>query len=125
VLPAAHRLHRSADFARVLRSGRRCARPALVVHLLVAEPGSAVDAVDAAEPTAAAKAGVVVSRAVGGSVVRHAVVRRLRALLRDRLERLPAGALLVVRARPLAAATAYRDLGAQLDDCLDRLQVAT
>jgi ribonuclease P protein component len=122
VLPAAHRLHRSADFARALRSGRRCARPALVVHLLVAEPGSVVDAV---EPTAAAKAGVVVSRAVGGSVVRHAVVRRLRALLRDRLERLPAGALLVVRARPLAAATAYRDLGAQLDDCLDRLQVAS
>ena len=93
----------------------------MVVHLLVAEPDGSVDAGRAILP---AKAGVVVSRTVGGSVVRHAVVRRLRALLRERLDRLPAGALLVVRARPLAATTAYADLGAQLDDCLERLQVA-
>ena len=120
MLPAAHRLHRSADFARALRSGRRCARPALVVHLLVAAQATPEDG----GGPAVAKAGVVVSRAVGGSVVRHAVLRRFRALLGERLSRLPAGALLVVRARPLAAVTAYVDLGAQLDDCLERLQVA-
>jgi ribonuclease P protein component len=119
VLPAAHRLHRSADFARALRSGRRCARPALVVHLLL---GDAVAATGGAADVA--RAGVVVSRAVGGSVVRHAVVRRLRALLRERVGALPAGSLLVVRAQPVAAATPYAELGAQLDDCLGRLRVA-
>jgi ribonuclease P protein component len=40
------------------------------------------------------RAGLVVSRAVGGSVVRHRVARRLRHLLRPRLATLPAGSVL-------------------------------
>ena len=50
-----------------------------------------------------ARAGFVVGRAVGNSVVRHRVTRRLRAVVRDELHRLPATADLVVRARPEAA----------------------
>jgi ribonuclease P protein component len=49
------------------------------------------------------RAGFVVSRAVGGSVVRHRVARRLRHLVRDRVGSLPPGARLVVRALPPSA----------------------
>ena len=53
-------------------------------------------------PPSGARAGFVVGKAVGNSVVRHRVTRRLRAVVRDELSRLPATADLVVRARPEA-----------------------
>ena len=62
-----------------------------------------------------AKAGFVVSRAVGGSVTRHAVVRRLRALTPPLLDALPAGSRLVVRALPEAATATSAELAADLD----------
>jgi ribonuclease P protein component len=57
----------------------------------------------------------VVSRAVGGSVVRHRVTRRLRHLVRDRLADLPPGARLVVRALPPAAEAPSSALAEDLD----------
>ena len=67
-----------------------------------------------------ARVGFVVSRAVGGSVVRHRVQRRLRHLCRERLQLLPAGSELVVRALAPAARATYQELGADLDRCLER-----
>lgn len=54
-------------------------------------------------------------------MVRNTVTRRLRAVVRDRLERLPAGSLLVVRALPPAAEASYAELAAEIDRCLERL----
>jgi ribonuclease P protein component len=65
-----------------------------------------------------ARAGLVVSKAVGGSVVRHRVARRLRHLLRDRVLVLPAGCRLVVRAAPPAGIATSAALGADLDAAL-------
>ena len=65
-----------------------------------------------------ARAGFVVSRAVGGAVVRNRVKRRLRHLVRDRLAELPGGARLVVRALPAAAERSYKELGHDLDAAL-------
>jgi len=113
VLPERSRLRRAEDFRAVLRSGRRAGRPRLVVHVLV--PVSVAE-----EPP---RVGLVVSKAVGGSVVRHQVQRRLRHLARDRLFRLPPGALLVIRALPAAAAADSAALGADLDSALDRLRL--
>jgi ribonuclease P protein component len=67
------------------------------------------------------RAGFVVGKAVGNSVVRHRVTRRLRALVRDELHRLPATADLVLRARPEAASAAYPVLRRDLASGLDRL----
>jgi ribonuclease P protein component len=68
------------------------------------------------------RAGFVVGKAVGNSVVRHRVTRRLRAAVREELGRLPATADLVVRARPEAgaapSAVLRRDLAAGLDRLL-------
>ena len=111
MLPAARRLRARQDFTDVLRHGRRAGRSTLTVHLDVAGAGSA------AGP---ARAGLVVSRAVGGSVVRSQVSRRLRHLLRDRLPDLEPGTRLVVRASPAAARSTSEVLGADLDAALTR-----
>jgi ribonuclease P protein component len=108
VLAAAHRLRRSTDFAAAVRGGRRSGRGTVVVHLLAGE--ASVD-----EP---ARAGFVVSKAVGGAVTRNKVRRRLRHLVRPRLAGLPPGARLVVRALPAAAAAPYETLGDDLDAAL-------
>ena len=110
MLPASQRLRSSADFTEVLRRGRRAGRPTLTVHLL-AGSGAGLPP----------RAGLVVSKAVGGSVVRHAVSRRLRHLLRERLVHLPMDTRLVVRAAPAAARTDSAGLGADLDAALSRL----
>ena len=60
------------------------------------------------------------SKAVGGSVVRHAVARKLRHLVRPRLAALPAGSRLVVRALPASATATSDQLGADLDAGLER-----
>ncbi len=67
------------------------------------------------------RAGLVVSRGVGGAVVRNRVKRRLREQLRARLTRLPEGFDLVVRSTPAAADASSSQLGAALDIGLARI----
>jgi ribonuclease P protein component len=124
VLAAAHRLRRRVDFTETVRAGRRASRGSVVVHL-VSIPASLpanVAAANVDEPARAeqlpARAGFVVSRAVGGAVVRNQVKRRLRHLVRDRLADLPAGARLVVRALPSATGRSYQELGSDLEAAL-------
>lgn len=71
-------------------------------------------------PAAGPRAGFVVGRTVGNSVVRHRVTRQLRALVREQLDRLPDTADLVVRARPEAATAGSQLLGRDLTAALDR-----
>ena len=109
MLPRERRLSRRNDFTEVVRGGRRVGRRLLTVHL------SLPPAVEALDP---ARAGLVVGKAVGGSVVRTRVSRRLRHLLRDRLPALPDGTRVVVRASPAAAAADSTALGRDLDSAL-------
>jgi len=59
-----------------------------------------------------------VSKAVGGSVVRHAVARRLRHLTAPRLSSLPEGSSVVVRALPASAQASSAELAVDLDGAL-------
>lgn len=113
MLPPEHRLRRSAEFTDVVRRGRRASRPTLTVHLLAGGPGRAEGAVS--EPC---RAGLVVSKAVGNSVVRHRTTRRLRHLLLAPVAALPAGSRLVVRAAPRAGTADSAVLGADLTAAL-------
>lgn len=74
--------------------------------------------------TRPARVGMVVSKAVGGSVVRNRVKRRLRHQVRDVLDTLPAGTSLVLRALPPSAAAGSAELAeelrAGLARCLER-----
>ncbi|WP_091288856.1 ribonuclease P protein component [Amycolatopsis xylanica] len=112
MLPAAARLRRGEDFRIVMRRGVRAGKRRLVVHALTTDPPGQPDG---------ARAGFVVSKAVGNSVVRHRVTRRLRHLVSARLGTLPAGCSLVIRALPPAADATSAELGSDLDASLRRL----
>ena len=114
MLPAAHRLRRSKDFAHTVRRGRRSSRGSVVVHLTL--PAVPPAEASAAEP---AKAGFVVSKAVGGAVVRNKVKRRLRHLVAERLHRLPPGSVMVVRAQAEAASTGYQGMVLDFEKALE------
>lgn len=83
----------------------------MVIHLLA--PGD----------NGGTKVGFVVGKSVGNSVRRHRVTRQLRHLMRSRLDRLPTGTQLVVRARPEAAGVSSALLGRDIDRILVRLGV--
>ena len=117
MLPVDARLRRSEDFRAVIRGGARSGRRRLVVHLLAA-PATTASALPSSDGS---RAGFVVSKAVGNSVVRHRVSRRLRHLVRDRLGTLPPASSLVVRALPPAATATSTELGSDLDAALRRL----
>ncbi|TKJ26463.1 ribonuclease P protein component [Blastococcus sp. CCUG 61487] len=126
MLPAQARLRRRPDFTAAVRSGRRAGRPTMVLHLLPDRPapdgGTPARGDDPRPQPPCARAGFVVGKTVGNSVVRHRVTRRLRAAVRAEYDRLPPTADLVVRARPEAAdadsAALRRDLAAGLDRLL-------
>lgn len=64
-----------------------------------------------ADPT---KVGFVVSKAVGNSVTRNLVKRRLRAAARSIVTERPVGADVVVRALPASAGAGYAQLDSDL-----------
>lgn len=96
----------SADFALTIRRGARAGRPTLVVHCRLTG--------DRADP----HVGFVVSRAVGGAVVRNKVRRRLRGAVVEQRGSLPQGADVVVRALPPAATASYETLADELGSAL-------
>lgn len=118
MLPRRHRLTRPHDFGAVLRAGRgrsgRAATRYLVVHRRLLDPAGATQ-------TPGPRVGFVVSKQVGGSVVRHRVTRRLRAVLAPALTALPVGTDLVVRALPEAATATSAQLAEAVAEALTRL----
>lgn len=126
MLPARHRMRSSLDFEAAVRRGRRAGRRTLVVHLAVVPAErdvveSASTECEAAPARRPPRVGFVVSKAVGSAVVRNGVKRRLRALMRDRLEALPCGARAVVRANPSSAGADVDVLARDLDSALEAL----
>lgn len=118
MLPATARLTRSEDFRQVTRQGRRAAGRRLVVHAV-----SAADPAEVVQTTPSPRVGFVVSKAVGNSVVRHRVARRLRHVVRDRLGTLPTGSSLIVRALPSAAEASSAELRQDFEAALRRLRL--
>lgn len=110
MLPDANRMRRRDEFTATVRGGRRAGRPSLVLHLRRGP----------ADSNGPPRVGFVVSRAVGSAVVRNRVKRRLRHLMRHRLELLSPGCAVVVRANRAAAAARVTELSADLDRALDR-----
>ncbi len=111
MLPAGSRLRRRAEFAVAVHRGRRAVGGSVTAHLLVPEPrGSG--------PT---RVGLIVGGAVGNAVARNRVRRRLRHLIRDRLHRLPAGSILVLRAHRTAANRGWAGLAADVDVALGKV----
>lgn len=115
MLPRDRRIRRAPDFRAVTGSGRRCATRTLVVHV-----GPLAQRPPADVPAGPARAGFVVGRAVGGSVVRARVIRRLRHLVAPLLPAIPDGTGVVVRALPASASASWDDLDRDLRSALRR-----
>jgi ribonuclease P protein component len=88
VLPRSARLTSPDDFARTTKSGFRVTSKYLVSYLYLTNT------------TLPARCGLIISKNVGGSVVRHRVARQIRHALSDHLSQLPTGSLVVIRALP-------------------------
>ena len=113
MLPAGHRLRASSDFAATFRGprGARAGSTLIVVHANQADAR-------AGQPP---RVGFFVSKAVGGAVVRNRTKRRLRALMAARIDTVPAGTDLVIRANPVAAQANSASLATDLDVLLARV----
>jgi ribonuclease P protein component len=88
VLPVDARLTQSSDFARATKSGIRVTTQHFVGYLYISPVTNA----------ASAKCGLIISKAVGGSVKRHRVARKVRHAITPLIPTLPTGSLLVIRA---------------------------
>ena len=113
VLQAPNRLRERSDFTSAVRSfgGCRAGSRLLVVH------ATSTGARAGLPP----RVGFVVSKAVGGAVVRNRTKRRLRALVAQRLDGIPTSVDLVVRANPPAGQASSRELQQALDPLLRRV----
>lgn len=118
MLPPRHRMRRAGDFTAAVRTGARAGTARLVVHLGLSATADDPIGPTGERATGASLVGFVVPKAVGGAVTRNQVKRRLRALMRDRVDDLPDGSRLVVRALPPSAATPSAALGKDLDTAL-------
>jgi ribonuclease P protein component len=100
------------DFRHTIRRGVRGAQPTLVAHVVLSPR--------VPEAGGHTSVGFVVSKAVGSAVERNRVKRRLRHLMRERIESLPAGSRVVVRALPPSQAAGSDTLAEHLDAALAR-----
>ncbi|MEQ6900886.1 ribonuclease P protein component [Nocardioides sp. YIM 152588] len=121
MLPTGSRL-RDPDLFRVAsREGRRSGSRTLVTHLLVVN-GEEASVLFGDDPDGTPRVGFVVSKAVGGAVVRNRVKRRLRHAVAAHLGDLPPASVLVVRATPAAGGASYDQLVGDLRHCLSRVR---
>ncbi|RRR99653.1 ribonuclease P protein component [Glycomyces terrestris] len=126
MLPADARIRSSRDFGAVLKRGRRAARGGVVVHWAPASADQrAGESTEEHQTTpsgaganSSARAGFVVSKAVGNAVVRNKVKRRLRHAAAAELPHWPPGTDVVVRATPKAAERDYDELHRDLAEAV-------
>jgi len=95
-----------------MRRGGKGVQPTLITHVLLGTSHSGTGG--------HTSVGFVVSKAVGSAVERNRVKRRLRHLMRDRVESLPAGSRVVVRALPASQTAESATLAEHLDLALRR-----
>jgi ribonuclease P protein component len=108
VLARDNRVTRPADFRTAVRKGRRLSTSSVVVHLV---------ARDDSGPT---RFGFIVTKAVGGAVVRNRVRRRLRAVCRDILPTMESGTNVVVRALPASVDVTWGTLHSEITEAIEK-----
>ncbi|MFV0372765.1 ribonuclease P protein component [Microbacterium sp.] len=108
MLARGNRLTRGTDYRAVVRGGGKCAARNTVTY---------VSSTRSSQP---ARFGFIVSKQVGGAVIRNTVRRRLKAVCAEALPGVSAGSDVVVRALPGAATADFETLRAEVSRCLSR-----
>ncbi len=92
VLPAGNRLRSSSDFARTTKVGHRATSQSLIFygHINVSHQIGQSE-------TNGPQIGLIISKAVGGSVQRHRIARQLRHLIKEHLTLFPNNTQIVIR----------------------------
>jgi ribonuclease P protein component len=103
VLPRANRITTGDDYRRVTRRGRRSAGRFTVISVAPAAGGNA-------------RFGFIITRKVGGAVVRNTIRRRLKAIARSLVDQGMAPADVVVRALPAAVTADWASLQREVAD---------
>lgn len=119
MLPQSKKLRSSRDFTVTVRRGRRIGRKTLVLHIR----DTATSGGDNKTDTQIARfggprIGLVVSKAVGNAVTRHAVSRKLRHVMADAVEDCPSTLDIVVRALPASATATSQELSHDVQSAL-------
>ncbi|MET0197784.1 ribonuclease P protein component [Rhodococcus sp. RS1C4] len=115
MLPEPNRLHRSADFSRAVRRGRRMGRQDVVVHAFARDDARSVFSVGSP------RFGLIVSKAVGPAVTRHRVARRLRHICAQLVVDVPPSTDVVIRALPGASVLTSKELHRQVRSGLKKM----
>lgn len=109
-LPSANRLRRASDFARVRSQGGSWANRLLVLGV-------------AANGLGCSRVGIIVSRRVGGAVVRNRIRRIIRELIRGRLVHIQGGWDLVWVARLPIAEAGFTQIDQAVEQLLKRARL--
>ena len=104
MLPSQHKITSSEEFRKTIRSGKRAGGGTVVLHVLFSR--------DVLTPKP--RCGLVVSKAVGNAVTRHAVSRKLRAIIRP--------LFIVIRALPAAAHANSEELSHDVQRALAKIR---
>ncbi len=111
MLAKANRIRSGADYRLTVRRGARVHAQNTVTYVRRTSDDGPV------------RFGFIVSRAVGGAVVRNRVRRRLKAVCRDVLPGLAPGQDIVVRALPASAQAAWTTLQCEIRRAVDKVGV--
>lgn len=124
MLPQAYRLRLTADVIRVRQYGRHWRHP-LMTLIIYSHPSGEADSDNAktAEQAMQSRFGFVAGRHVGSAVRRNRVKRRLREIIRSRLEQIEPGWDFLVVARQPAAEATFAELESAMVQLLQRAGV--
>lgn len=114
MLPASQRLRHTSDFRAAIR-GATSGTKLVVVHVVIRSTDPAT-----ADLINGPRVGVVCSKSVGNSVVRHTVARHLRHVSKEVVDDLPRSVDVVIRARPAAADASHRALAEAVTYCTNK-----
>jgi len=117
VLPVSARLTSPQDFARTTKSGLRVTSEHFVGYLHIT-PVTNNPGVNNSGVNENPRAGLIIGKAVGGSVRRHRVSRQIRHALAPQLENFPQGSLIVIRGLKQGASV---DVQAEIAEISSRL----
>lgn len=106
MLPKNARLTDSAEFTRATKNGLRASSQNFIGYLLVENIKHE------------SRAGLIVGKSVGGSVIRHRVARQVRHALAERIVNLPDNSLFVIRA---LGAAAKSNIFEEISSIIDRV----